>query len=100
MDERSISDMAHERASRRAPPPPYDPIYAGWAGEVVFGLPVMIFMGLAGLPDDSHPLALGIVLCLGFLVPFGFLKYQQHLHDKAWLKEYKELREQYPSSPP
>lgn len=47
----------------------------------------MIFMGLAGLPDDSHPLALGIVLCMGFLVPFGFLKHQQR-------------QQRYPSAPP
>jgi hypothetical protein len=91
--EREINDLARERATKRSPPPAYDPIHAGWFGVVLTGLIVMTFIGLAGIPDGAHPLALGAVLGLGFLLPYSYLRNQQRLHDKAWVKEYTALRD-------
>jgi hypothetical protein len=91
--EREIDDLARERATRRSPPPAYDPVYAGWFAAALTGLIVMIFMALAGIPDDAHPVALGAVLGLGFLLPYGYLRNRQRLHDKAWVTEYTALRD-------
>jgi hypothetical protein len=70
------------QSSEQSPPPVYDPIYAGLIGAAIVGAIVMSFMGFAGFADHSQPVALGVVVALGFLIPFGFLKLQDRLHSK------------------
>jgi hypothetical protein len=92
--EREINDLARERATKRSPPPAYDPIQAGWIGAALTGFIIMTFMALASIPDGAHPVALGAVVGLGFPLPYGYLRNQQRLHDEAWVKEYTALRDQ------
>jgi hypothetical protein len=93
MDEREINELARERATKRSPPPAYDPLHAGWIGAAAAGLPVLVYLALAGIPDDAHPVASGIILGLGFLIPYGYFRNQQRLHDRSWIKEYMALRD-------
>ena len=82
MNKREMFELAHKQASEHSPPPAYDPIYAGWIGAAIVGAVVMSFMGFSGLADHSHPIALGVVVSLGFLIPFGFLKLRERNHTK------------------
>jgi hypothetical protein len=53
--ERETNELARERATRRSPPPVYDPVHAGWLGAALTGFIIMTFMALAGIPDGANP---------------------------------------------
>jgi hypothetical protein len=80
MHDTEVFELA--QSSEQSPPPAYDPIYAGLIGAAIVGAIVMSFMGFAGFADHSQPIAVGVVVALGFLIPFGFLKLQERLHRK------------------
>ena len=62
---------------------------------MVTGLVVVVFTAFAGLDSERFPTATTLTIVAGFLVPFGYLKYQQRLHSKAWAREYSQLRGEY-----
>jgi hypothetical protein len=99
MDGDAINKLARETASQIAPMPTHDPVYAGMIGATVAGTVVILFSAFAGLNTDSFAGATGATIVCGFLAPYGYLKYRQHLHSKAWAKEYTRLRDQNAAPP-
>lgn len=91
--EKPIDELAHERASSHAQRPTYDPMHAGGAGLVFCAVALLTFHMLAGVPVDTHGVAILVTLALGFALPFAFYKLRERTYDRAWAKEYKGLRD-------
>jgi hypothetical protein len=88
------SDIAHERASRYAPLPAYDPSQAGLAGAAVVGVIIAVFAGFARLDLDAFAPAFSVSVALGFGLPFAYFWNQRRKHYDAWSKEYEQLRKE------
>lgn len=99
MDDQQINDLAHKRADSIAPLPKQDAFQAGLIGAAIAGIVVAVFSGFARLNSDSFAGSIGLTVILGFLVPWGYLKYVESLHYKEWAKQYTALKEQHAQKP-
>jgi uncharacterized membrane protein YebE (DUF533 family) len=93
-ERRDIQALAEEYAAQRAPLPSYEPVHAGLIGALIAAAIVVIFKGIAGLDSEAFPLAHGLTVAIGFVAPFGYLKYQERQHYKAYASEYAALQRQ------
>ncbi|MCV0385864.1 MAG: hypothetical protein K5821_05455 [Nitrobacter sp.] len=87
-----MQSTAHERATRYAPRPKWNPVHAGIAGAAIVGFPLAAFLGLARLDPDDFSLPVAIVICAGFVAPYAYLKHQERAHYRAWFREYEALK--------
>ena len=90
--EKTIDEIAEERASRYAPLPKIEPIQAGLYGAVIAGVPVSIFMALAGIDPDQFTGPIVMMVGFGFAAPALFSWNEKRKHYNAWSREYEALR--------
>ena len=89
--EKTIDEIAEERASRYAPLPKMLPLQAGMYGAVITTAPIIVFMGLARLSPDKFHWPLVITMGLGFAIPALFSWNEKRKHYNAWSREYEAL---------
>jgi hypothetical protein len=88
-----MEDIAHLRASLYAPLPKRAPIITGISGTLIASLSVFVFVVLARLDLERFEWPFFLTAILAFVVPFLFLKNRERLHRKAWLNEYRTIRD-------
>lgn len=88
-----LDQQARERANRLAPMPKIEASEAGIRGLFVTAIVIAVFGALAGFGSGAFPAATGITAALGFLIPFGYVKYCRHLYYKEWSRAFNSLRQ-------
>lgn len=83
---------ADDWAMKRVPLGKYSPFVAGFAGLGIVFLSQTIFYIAAGLSNEAFDQARTLALLSGFLVPFVFIKYENHRYEKA---RYETMKDYY-----
>jgi hypothetical protein len=88
-----MEDVAHLRASLYAPLPKRAPLITGISGTLIASVSVLVFVVSAHLDLERFEWPFILTAILAFLVPFLFLKHRERMHRKAWLNEFRTIRD-------
>jgi hypothetical protein len=91
--EKSIDELAEERASRAVPLPKYKaPQFGGLGVMTTLGI-VIVFGSLTGVSPDAAFWPTLILSGLGFAAPYFYARNIENRHSEVFSKEYLALRE-------